>query len=148
MKYDTQAPYLASFVILRRGNKIAFVLRQNTPWMNGFYGLPSGKVELRENASAAAIREAKEETGVQIPDSSLRHILTMHRMNQDQDMIWLDVYFVADDWEGDPYNAEPEVHAELSWLDINKLPDNVIPSVKAALEAIESGKTYAEYGWD
>lgn len=148
MKYDTQAPYLASFVVLRRGNKVAFVLRQNTPWMNGFYGLPSGKVEQKENALEAALREAKEESGVDIKDNDLRHVLTMHRMNKDQDMVWLDVYFEAEKWSGDPYNAEPDVHAELAWLDIKNLPDNVIPSVHAALEAIEADKTYTEYGWD
>ena len=47
--YDTATPYLASFVIIRKEGKIAFVLRTNTGWMNGYYGLPSGKVEKVES---------------------------------------------------------------------------------------------------
>lgn len=58
MIYATATPYIASFVILRKAGKIAFVLREHTKWMNGYYGLPSGKVEKNEAFSAAAIREA------------------------------------------------------------------------------------------
>lgn len=45
------------------------------------------------------------------------------------------------------HNAEPDVHAELAWFDLKKLPENTIPYVKNYIEAIEAGKTYVEYGW-
>ena len=48
--YDTQAPFIAAFVILRRENTVAFVLRSHTSWMNGFYGLPSGKEKFHDRA--------------------------------------------------------------------------------------------------
>jgi len=148
MKYDTQAPYAACFVIIRDKDKIAFLLRENTPWMNGFYDLASGKVEKDESYLQAAAREVKEEMGVDVNINNLVYKLTMHRKNADQDMVWADVYFEAEKWQGEPRNAEPHVHGELSWFDPRKLPDNVVPSVRAALEAIATGKTYIEYGWD
>lgn len=143
--YDTATPYGASYVILRDGDKVAFVLRENTSWMNGYYGLPSGKVEKRESFSAAAIREAQEEVGVKIAPADLRYALTQHRQGTDE---WVDVYFEVEKYEGEPYNAEPQVHSELTWLDINNLPDNVIPNVCQALEAVMAGKQYVEYGWE
>lgn len=144
--FDTQAPYVAAFVIIRKNNQVAFVLRENTGWMNNYYGLPSGKVEKNESFSRGAIREALEEVGVTVDIKDLKYIHTMHRHNQDMD--WVDVYFEVKKWKGEVINAEPHMHSEVAWLDITKLPDTVIPSVKAALEAIIDGKSYSEYGWE
>lgn len=149
MSYDTAQPYIASFTIFRDGNKVAFVLRENTDWMSGYYGLPSGKVEKGEAFSAAAIREAKEEAGVSVSPADLTQVLTVHR-NEPGSFAsdWVDIYFEAKKWEGKLHNAEPHVHSELTWLDLDALPDNVIPSVRTSLEAWRDGKNYFEYGWD
>lgn len=40
---EVARPYVAAFVILRRGSKVAMVLRKNTGWMDGHYGLPAGR---------------------------------------------------------------------------------------------------------
>lgn len=145
MSFDTATPYIASYVIVRKNNKIAFVLRSNTGWMNNHYGLPSGKVEKDESYSAAAIREAAEEIGIKIAPEDLRFVHVMHRREGHD---WVDVYFEADKWQGTPMNAEPHVHSELAWLDLGDLPENVIPSVRYALEQISQGNAYSEYGWD
>jgi 8-oxo-dGTP diphosphatase len=144
--YNTAQPYIASFVILRRANTIAFVLRSNTGWMDGHYGLPSGKVEKNESFTAAAVREAKEEIGVTIALDDLTHALTIHRTSTEK-MDWIDVFFEVKTWEGEPYNAEPTVHGELAWLDIDNLPENIVPAVRFGLEKIAAGQIYAEYGW-
>ena len=144
--FDTATPYIASYVLVTDKNgHIAFVLRANTPWMNGFYGLPSGKVENNETFMQGAIREAKEEVGVTIKPEKLKYLMAIHRKGDDSE--WVDVYFEALKWEGEPYNAEPHMHSELAWLDPKNLLANVIPSVKFALEQIVAGHNYAEYGW-
>jgi 8-oxo-dGTP diphosphatase len=144
--YDTQAPFVAAFVVLRKEKKVALVLRENTKWMNGFYGMPSGKVEKNENFTSAAIREGFEEVGVTIEPQDLKYIHTMHRHGQDMD--WVDVYFEVDKWKGEVINAEPDVHREVAWFDLQHLPQNIVPPVRAALVAIERGETYSEYGWE
>jgi ADP-ribose pyrophosphatase YjhB (NUDIX family) len=146
MKYDTAAPYIACFVLLRDGDRIAFVLRENTAWMNGYYGLPSGKVEWGEPFTIGAIREAKEEVGVDIKPEHLRHALTLHRHSDKTD--WVDVFFEVDTWHGEVINAEPNVHSEVTWLDSKNLPDNVVPGVAYAIEQIAAGNNYAEFGWE
>lgn len=145
MSYDTAKPYIASYVIVHKNGKIASVLRSNTGWMDGFYGLPAGKVEKDEQFSTAAIREALEEVGIKVAPNDLKFIHVMHRRAETD---WVDIFFQAAKWEGEPTNAEPDVHSEVAWLDLNDLPENVIPAVRYALEQIEAGKTYSEFGWD
>lgn len=141
--FDTAQPYIAVYVIFRKNNEVAFLLRQNTNWMDGFYTLPAGKVEKNEPYIAAAIREAKEEVGV--APQEITHVLTAHRHNEAMD--WVDVIFEAIKWEGELTNAEPDVHAELAWFDPSDLPENVTPPVKHYLAEIQDGNTYTEFGW-
>ena len=143
--YDSATPYIASFVILKQAGKTAFVLRANTRWMNGYYGLPSGKVEPGETYTQAAVREAKEEAGVDIEPQNLVFVHAAHRHGKDSE--WVDIYFEATQWQGKPYNAEPHKSSELAWLDSLALPNNTVPTVRAALMAIQSGQLYSEHGW-
>ena len=146
MTYDTATPYTAAYVLLQQDNKLAFVLRSHTGYMDGQYGLPSGKVEKNESYLAAAVREAKEEIGVAIKPADLRHALTVHRDSTDGSS-WVDIYFRAASWTGEPFNAEPHKHSELAWLEIDSLPENVIPDVRYSLQKIQAKQAYAEYGW-
>lgn len=52
-------------IIRRRDGSIVLVKRLNPPFKN-FYAIPGGFVEYGETAEEAAIREAKEETGLDV----------------------------------------------------------------------------------
>jgi 8-oxo-dGTP pyrophosphatase MutT (NUDIX family) len=147
VKYDTARPFAASFVLLRRGNKVAFVLRSNTDWMNNHYGLVAGKVEKDETFVEAAVREAKEEAGVTVSPENLKHVLTCYRKAEDETEAWIDIIFEASAWDGEPFNAEPAKHSSLEWLDLDNLPENMIPVSHFYFENIKAGNTFCEYGW-
>jgi len=154
VKYGTQTPYLAAFVIVQdAAGKIAFVMRSNTGWMNGHYGPPAGKVEKGESFLAGAVREAKEEIGITVSSKDLEHAITVHRYSEAgngdaEDMEWVDVYFLVKKYSGEPHNAEPHMHSELAWLDPKNLPKNVIPAFAASIQAWAKGDNYLEYGWN
>lgn len=144
--YDTQRPYLATYMIVRENNKVALLLRTGTPWMNGYYGLPAGKVEKGEPFLQTSIREAKEELGIEIEPTNLELLLTQHyNETQDTDNSWINLFFEVKKWQGTPVNAEPSRHGELSWFAIDKLPKNIIPNVLAALNKIAKGEVYDEF---
>lgn len=147
MAYDTATPYLASFVILRREGKVAFILRTETAWMNGHYSLPAGKVEVGERGLAAAVREALEEAGVVVQEKDLKFVHVSHRKSDDDTLAWIDLIYEAVKWSGEPKNAEPDKHGELAWLDPKNLPKNMVPNIRMCIEAIEKGEVYSEFGW-
>ena len=58
------------------------------------------------------------------------------------------VYFFANHWEGDPYNAEPSKCDCAGWFDINNLPDNTIPYIKSVIHDACNGVIYSEIDWE
>lgn len=146
-------PNVAAFIVFRKDGRVAFLKRQNTDWMNGHYGLPAGKVEPEESPAQAAIREAKEEVGINLRPEDLRHLVSVYRTNyaaddkDNQASLWLDVIFEAKSWQGELYNAEPHVHSELAWFKPDNLPENITPYIAFFFEQIKAGNRYAEAGW-
>jgi 8-oxo-dGTP diphosphatase len=149
---DTQSAHLASFVFIRNSEgHVGFVLRSTSSWKSGFYGLPSGKVEIGESARVCAVRELEEEIGISATSENVHHALTMHKYSaEDKNPVtryWIDVYFEVSEYEGQPTNNEPEKHSGFAWLDPANMPDNVIPDNLAALNAYLKGETYHEWGF-
>jgi 8-oxo-dGTP diphosphatase len=142
----TARPHIASYIIFRKNNSVALLLRANTSWMKGHYGLPAGKVEENESFVDCALREAEEEVGVKINKTDLVFVHVMHRKS-DEGMYWVDTFFEAKRWPAELFNAEPEIHGELAWFALGKPPKNIVPNVRYALEQIEKGSAYSEYGW-
>jgi 8-oxo-dGTP pyrophosphatase MutT (NUDIX family) len=118
----------------------------NTNYMDGYYGLPAGKVEKLEGFLAAAVREAKEEVGVDIRPEDLEFRFMFWRRALDQPgMEWCDAVFYAKNWRGEPHNAEPHMHEEIAWFALDALPENVVPAIRQMLAAIQRGDYYGEY---
>ncbi|HEX7963384.1 MAG TPA: NUDIX domain-containing protein [Candidatus Saccharimonadales bacterium] len=139
--------YPAVYMLIRQDGKLAFVLRSNTGFMDGYYSLPAGRVEPAEAFRPAAIREAAEEAGVTVLPEHAKHVFTHHRYATPKD-IWVDVYFEAVQWSGTPVNAAPEEHGELAWFAIADLPEGkIMPYQYAALQGIAKGETYGEFNW-
>src|SRR5690606_13601753 len=101
-------------------------------------------VERNESYTQAAIREAKEEVGLDLVEADLRFTHVMHRNEGDD---WVDIFFEVTKPGVTPVNAEPHMHSELAWFDSQDLPENTIPSVRFAINQIAENKTFSEYGW-
>jgi 8-oxo-dGTP diphosphatase len=143
--FNTATPRIASYVLLEKDGKYAFLKRSNTGWRDGFYALPAGKVEDDESYVQAAVRELQEELGVTSNATNLSHCLTCHRCEDGSD--WVDIIFKINIYEGQPRNAEPNKHSELTWFALDQLPEDITPSLGFMLNEYSNGKTYAEYGW-
>lgn len=70
----------AAYVLLRRGDAVLLQLRQGTGYRDGFWAAAAaGHVEAGESVVAAAVREAREELGVEIDPADLRPLTALHR---------------------------------------------------------------------
>ncbi|MCB8878243.1 NUDIX hydrolase [Acidisoma silvae] len=62
-------PIAASIAVVVRGNEVLLVRRANSPDI-GRWGFPGGKTELGETIQACAMRELREETGIEADATS------------------------------------------------------------------------------
>lgn len=136
----------ASYLFLIKNNKILLQRRFNTGYEDGKYSLVAGHVDRGETFTKAIIREVKEETGIilQAEDLSVVHV-----MNRNYDTVEnnerIDVFFTAKKWAGNIENKEPNKCDDLSWFDLDNMPDNVIPYIKEAINCIKNKIFYSEF---
>ena len=119
--------------------------RANTGYQDGKYSVPAGHLDGGELASHAMCREAKEEIGVNVNSNDLKFVHVTHRLNGSIEDERIDFFFEASKWEGEVKNREPDKCDDLSWFNVNNLPENIIPHVRIVLEQSINGSKYSEY---
>lgn len=140
----------ASYLVLLNDGKILLQRRFNTGYMDGNYGLPAGHVDKGESFTECIIREAQEEIGVELVPQDLKVAHIMHRFSGTDwgDLGYrIDLFFVAEKWQGNIEIKEPDKCDDLQWFDLANLPENIIPYIKLALENIKNKIFYSELGW-
>lgn len=136
----------AVYLVLRKDNEVLLLRRANTGYQDGKYGLVAGHLDGNELGTTAMVREAKEEAGIDIDPSKLEFVHVAHRLGRNQiGQERIDLFYQLKEWQGKIVNAEPEKCDDLSWFDINNLPDNMLPFVKRVLTDIARGISYSEY---
>jgi len=130
-------------LILREGAKILFGLRKNTGFSDGMYHLPAGHLEDNETILTGTAREAKEELSIDIDVPDLELVHTMHQRSGR-----VSLFFEVARWSGEVTNAEPDKCERLSWIASDRLPPNLVPYARAALEKIQLGYRVSVFGWD
>lgn len=136
--------FVEAHLVLEHDGALLMLLRQNTGFMDGHWGLVAGHVDAGETFRQAMAREAREEAGLTLATQALHLAHIMHR-NSDTERVSL--FFTTDAPVGTPRNMEPEKCAALTWQNRNALPDTTIPYIRAALEHIAQGTRYSEFGW-
>lgn len=140
----------ASYLVLIKDGKVLLLRRFNTGYQDGNYSLPAGHVDKGETFTECLIRESKEEIGVDLKQEDLK---VMHLMHRFSGVEWgdegyrIDVFFTAEKWAGEINNMEPHKCDDLSWHDLNNLPQNIIPYIRNALDCINKKIFYSELDW-
>jgi ADP-ribose pyrophosphatase YjhB (NUDIX family) len=134
----------AVHLFLLRGGKILLLRRYQTGYEDGNFSVVAGHLDGNETVFEAAMREAREEVGVALAAQDLRAVGVMHRRSTDERIDW---FVVCERWDGEVRNAEPEKCDELSWVDPEMLPPNVIPYIRRAIENFRAGRWFDSFGW-
>ena len=139
--------YSAVFpLILKKEGEITKILlhrRQNTGYMDGKLDVAgSGHVDEGETATAALVRECREELGIEVDFADVAFAHLSHRFAPDR--TYYDIYFVVKKYGKTPVIMEREKCLELAWVDISKLPDDVIPCRARVIEEFKGKSFYSE----
>jgi 8-oxo-dGTP pyrophosphatase MutT (NUDIX family) len=135
---------VAVHVLLLRGSDVLLLLRANTGYEDGNYSVIAGHVEAGEQIVDTAIREAREEAGITVATNDVRVVGFMHCREVDE---YIHFFVAVRRWSGEVRNAEPEKCAELRWFPLARLPDNIIPYVRRAIENGPDGAWFDAFGW-
>ena len=132
-------------VMMNEDEKVLAVLRKNTGYMDGYWGLPAGHVEKDELPIKGVIREAKEEIGVEINPEDLNFVHLMIREAHDITGERVDIFFESNNWSGEPQNMEPDKHGGMDWIDPHSDSTPMVPYEREAINYIAEGIKYSEW---
>lgn len=138
---------VAVHLMLVRDGRVLLMKRCNTGWEDGIYALAGGHLDGKESVTDAMMREAKEETDIVLARENLKVVHTRHRMSTNN-LEYIDVYFFASVWHGEPRIAEPDKCDDLRWFPIADLPENMRSLDRQAVEDFGRGVTFSEAGWN
>jgi 8-oxo-dGTP pyrophosphatase MutT (NUDIX family) len=151
MKEHYKAPSAVILLLCKEQNGKKYVLlqrRQNTGFADGLWDFScSGHVEYDEPMSAAAVREAKEELGIDLKPTDIRFMAMVHKRDREADLTYYNGYFYAESFSGTPHICEPEKCSDLWWCPIDNLPPDLIPDRLQAFKAWQDKLPYIEFGW-
>ena len=138
------------FLFLIQDNHILLLRRYKTGIDDGNYLVPMGSIEGGETLTYAIMREAQEEANIILEPTDLRVCHIMHRyhpMPKNLSFEQIDVYFYATTYTGIIKNNEPHKCDDLAFFPIDDLPKNIVPFIQSALEHMQKGTMFSEFGW-
>ena len=122
-------------VLLGKRNKAAkrthSKLNDNWDW-----SLPGGGLEYGEEIEDCAIREVKEETGLDIKN------VKIFSVTNDVDKLahWITIGTYSKEFSGKPSLTEPDKFTEWRWFPLDNLPSNIFFPSARSLENFKKGK--------
>jgi ADP-ribose pyrophosphatase YjhB (NUDIX family) len=120
----------AGLVILRDDGRVLLCRRIKAPEAD-FWNIVGGKVDPMEPSSAAARREAQEETGLTIGKVEL--LCTVEEIIEADRQHWVSLIYVTRDFVGEPTLTEPDKLSDIGWFDPKDPPQPLSVFTIAAL---------------
>lgn len=133
---------IAVFAVVEKDGNLLLAKRAKTGYKDGWYTLPSGHLEEGESVQEAAVRELKEEVGL---DARVEDTEVMHVCHNKEELEYFNFFVRINEWRGEPFNAEPESCDEVSWYPKSALPENLLGYVREAMERIDRGELFSNY---
>jgi 8-oxo-dGTP pyrophosphatase MutT (NUDIX family) len=98
------------------------------------WDLPVGKADKGEVITTTAARELKEETGLNVDPAELTVAGIIHgAWGVESPNGFLTVVFVTHTWTGEPTNAEPHKHSQVTWYPVEQVPSEFVSTTRTAL---------------
>jgi 8-oxo-dGTP diphosphatase len=105
-----------------KDNKILLIKRSKKPYL-GYWALPGGKIEYGEHPEEAALREIKEETGLDCESQGLKGIISELIYNNNNKKV---AHFMLFIHKLKPLDTNIEGELECKWFDLKNLEESKI----------------------
>ncbi|MEZ0073793.1 NUDIX domain-containing protein [Planotetraspora sp. GP83] len=139
-------PVVDVHLLLFNGDRVLLGRRQGTGYADGEWQImPSGHLEEGESVVDTAVREAREELGIDVSGLDVVHVMHHHNAGG---TARIGFFLVARDHAGTPINAEPHKCAELGWFPAGDLPEGTVPYARAGIEAVRRKLDFSLHGWE
>lgn len=106
----------------------------------GTWTLPGGNIEYGENFYEAGIREAKEETNLDICDLEIICVQT----DLNEYAHYVSVGMIAKKYSGEIKIMEPDEITTWKWFDLDKLPKKIFSASKKTIDCYLQKKFYID----
>lgn len=126
-------------LLFNEKNQVLLGERLNS-YKAGHFGVPGGRLELKESLLQCVRREVFEETGLKIEE--IDFIGVVRELQEDSNFIHF--AFAARKIEGVPDNKEPHKCKGWNWYSLDGLPQQVMPGHLAAISMFENGTTLTD----
>jgi len=133
-------------MLLVKAGELLLTKRAGNSYGSGWWAIPSGHVEAGEDVVSAAVRELKEELGVDVKDGDLSFVGVTHARPPDSDPR-VGFGFLVSRWDGTPANREPDRCSELRWRPVDDLPAATMPYTREIVRLYREGQTFSRPGW-
>lgn len=139
---------IAVILIINRNNEILLQRRFNTGYEDGNYSCIGGHKEENEEILEAAVRETKEEIGINIKKEDLKFLQVLHRKLINR--YYIDFVFLVDKWTGEPSIIEKDKSDKLIWCNKDNIPSNIVPFINNILNDYFYGKlaSFKSVDWE
>jgi mutator protein MutT len=135
---------VAVHLIALNGGSVLMSKRKNTGWMDGHWSVPAGHVEKGEDVITTIKREVKEEVDMEIEWENLQFVHVMNRITKNGQRR-IDFFFSLFQFNRNVKNLEEDKCEELKWFLTDKLPENTVPYIRAAIKAWRIGIRFSIY---
>jgi 8-oxo-dGTP diphosphatase len=115
--------------IFNRSNQLLLGLRKSAH-AHGTWCPPGGHMEYGETNEQAAIRETKEETGLDILPQDIALETVTNDFFKESGKHYITLHMSCKHYTGTPKIMEPDKCAEWKWFNLDNLPENLMLPVK------------------
>lgn len=119
-------------LVIDEAGRALLTLRRRPPEA-GCWSILGGRLEAFEHLEHCAMREAREEAGIDVVLEQL--LCVTNHMLPSEGQHWVSPAYLARIIGGEPQNCEPDKTAEVRWFDAGAMPANLTQTARNAIEA-------------
>jgi 8-oxo-dGTP diphosphatase len=134
-----QKPRVGVGVMIMKNGKVLLTKRHGSHG-EGEYSFPGGHLEYMESFEDCAVREVREECGIEIKNIKFQYVTNVTKYAPKH---YVHIGLTAEWKSGEPKIMEPnKVSEDWKWYDLDKLPEPLFEFCKLSFRAYKTGEKY------